>query len=132
VESNIPDFEANPRLLRFTREGGTDSVCTVNSLFYKVVNHNERVLAVCHNRAQVHVVLGFVGEFFFMETENVIDDIYSYESAGQDAVSMALRAVLTNEVCDRRRSLDVRGDVRMLSGWKDHKCVGLCHPRFGS
>jgi hypothetical protein len=107
VESNIPFFEANPRLLCFTREGGTDSVCTGSGLFYKVINHSERVLAVCHKRAQVHVILGFLGEFFFVETENVIDDIYSYESAGQDAVPMGPRAVLTNEVGDRRLSLDV-------------------------
>ena len=132
MESDISDLEANPRLFRFIREGGTDSFCTGNRLFYKVVDHNERVLAVCHNRAQVDVILGFVREFFFMETENVIDNVYSYESAGQGAVSVARRAVLTNEVCDRRRSLDIRGDIRMLSGWEDHKRVGLCHPRFGS
>jgi hypothetical protein len=107
VESNIPDFEANPRLFRFTHERGTDSVCTGNSLFYKVINHTEWVLAVCHKRAQVHVILGFVREFFFVEAENVIDDIYLDESAGQDAVPVGLRAVLTNEVGDRRRSLDV-------------------------
>jgi hypothetical protein len=90
VESNIPDFEANPRLLRFTREGGTDSVCTSNGLLYKVINHNEWVVPVCHKRAQVHVILSFVRQFFFMETENVIDDIYSNESGGQDAVPMEL------------------------------------------
>lgn len=132
VESDIPDFEANPRLFCFIREGGTDAVCTGNRLVYEVINHNERVLAVCHNRAQVHVILGFVCEFFFMKTENVIDNVYSYESAGQGAVSVARRDVLTDEVRDRRLGLDVRSDVRMLSGWEDHKRVGVCHPSFGS
>ena len=132
MESDIPDFEANPRRFRFIREGGTDSVCTGTRLFYEFISHNERVLATCHNRAQVHVILDFVRKFLFMKPENVIDDIYSYELAGQDAVSMALQAMLTNEVRYRRSGLNVRGDVRILSGWKDKKCEGVCHPRFGS
>jgi len=77
VECNIPEFEADPRLLRLTRESSTNAFCTGNGLFDKVVDYCEWVLPVCHKRAQVHVVLSFVGEFFLMETENVIDDIYS-------------------------------------------------------
>jgi len=132
VESNIPDFEADPRLLRFIREGSNDSVRTGNGLFYKVVNHNQRVFPVCHKRAEVNIIFSLVGQFFFIETEDVIDNIYSNESEGQDAVSVELRAMLTNEVRNRRRCLDVRGNVRVLSGWKDQECVGLCHTRFRS
>ena len=85
MESNIPDFEADPRLLGFIRERGTDPVGTGNGLFNKVVNHNQWVLPVCHKRAEMNIVFSFVRQFFFMETENVIDDIYSNESGSQNA-----------------------------------------------
>ena len=91
VESNIPNFEANPRLLRVTSESSTDSVCTANRLVYKVINDNERVVPVCHKRAQVHVVLSFVRQLFLVEAENVIDDVYSDDESGrQDAVPIEL------------------------------------------
>ena len=77
MESNVPEFEPDPRLLRLTRESATNSICTGNGLFDKVADDCERVLPVRHKRTQVHVVLSFVSEFFLMETENVIDDVYS-------------------------------------------------------
>ena len=80
MESNIPNFEADPRLLRFIRERGNDSVGTGDGLLYEIVNHNEWVLPVCHKRAEMNVILGFLRQLFFIETEDVIDNIYSNES----------------------------------------------------
>jgi hypothetical protein len=76
MEGNIAYFEADPRFLRISREGGTDSVSTGYRLVHQIIHHNERVLPVVHKRAQVHVILRFVGQFFLIETENVVDDVY--------------------------------------------------------
>ena len=50
VESNIPDFEAHPCLLRFIREGGNNSVGTNNRLSYKVTTPSRSFWSVTSAR----------------------------------------------------------------------------------